>query len=275
MCSLLKWLRPKYRVLQRQSDRALDSQGSERDGEARSRPSGLNHVSKLVTTHQAACTTFRVAVTAALPALESTPPVTSAPVAIYSVLTLKRCGCVSALLQPLRVVWMEGRRLLKLLNGFFTLATCDLQPTTPQPVGSDAAAAGAGSNQGRSSQQGTAASGAARLSAVDAAAAASEVAVMLSSYLQSFLQAADSNAPSSTLQQQQGPDGSTDPPCYILLAENVFGPHGAVNYMNRVHQQACLNPGRQAASRCDTWPLFVLAYSRWSAWDANHSCAAS
>lgn len=129
--------------------------------------------------------------------------------------------------QPLRIVWLEGRRLLTLLDGFFTQAAADVQPAAEQA--SPAAAA------------------AAELSVVDAAAAAAEVAAMLSSYLQSFMDGACTEQQQQ--QQQQGGSVAAEPPCCILVAENVFGPHGAVTYMNRAQQQACLNPGRQAATR--------------------------
>jgi hypothetical protein len=141
------------------------------------------------------------------------------------------------LLQGLRIVWMEGRRLLKLLNDFYLAATGDTQPPA-------AAAAAADGPRGA----GTAA---AQLSVVDGVAAATEVAAMLASFLQSFLDTAGANSSSSSgsgqlSQQQQQQQGVS---CCVLLAENLVGPNGAVNYMGRVQQQACLNPGRQPATK--------------------------
>jgi hypothetical protein len=88
------------------------------------------------------------------------------------------------------------------------------------------------------------------LSVVDAVSAACEVAVLLSSYLQAF---PDTSCPSEPQlppeQQQQQQAGVLGPSCCILLVENLVGPHGSVTYMNRVQQQACLNPGRRAATK--------------------------
>jgi len=177
------------------------------------------------------------------------------------------CVWCCLLLQALQVVWLEGRRLLTLLNSFFSIAAADRYQQAPR---ASAAAAGA---SGQHCAQQLGASGASAgtgwaLSAVDAAAAATEVAAMLASYLQSFKQASDQSAsgPGPHQQQQQrrrrlqqeeeeeeeeededseGAGGS----CCFLLVENLVGPHGAVNYMNRVHQQACINPGRKAATK--------------------------
>lgn len=124
-------------------------------------------------------------------------------------------------------MWLEGRRLLKLLNDFYLTATADAAA-----VDGPTAAGTAGP----------------RLSVVDGVAAATEVAAMLASYLQNFLDTAGASSSSSSgrqshRQQQQGLS------CCILLAENLVGPHGAINYMSKVQQQACLNPGRQPATK--------------------------
>jgi hypothetical protein len=93
------------------------------------------------------------------------------------------------------------------------------------------------------------------LSVVDAVSAACEVAVLLSSYLQAFLDTACPSKPQlpsqhqQQQQQQQQQQSVSGPSCCILLVENLVGPHGSVTYMNRVQQQACLNPGRRAATK--------------------------
>jgi hypothetical protein len=133
------------------------------------------------------------------------------------------------------VVWLEGRTLLRLLDSFFSTATA--AAADPKTAAGSAASAAAGG------------SAAVDLSMVDAVAAACEVAVLLSSYLQSFLDTACPSKPQLPSQQQQQQPGVLGPSCCILLVENLVGPHGSVTYMNRVQQQACLNPGRRAATK--------------------------
>jgi hypothetical protein len=151
-------------------------------------------------------------------------------------LNINRC-CL--LLQGLRIVWLEGRMLLKLLNGFYATVAADVQHDKA------AAAAADGSAVAAAGLAGGARTG---LPVLQAVSAASEVAVLLASFLQSFL---DSNSSSygGSLQHQQQQQEPGSSPCCILLPENLVGPHGAVNYMNRVQQQASLNPGRQAATK--------------------------
>jgi hypothetical protein len=152
------------------------------------------------------------------------------------------------LLQGLRIVWLEGRALLKLLNGFYATVTADVQDTK-EAAAADGCAAAAGAGVAGGARTG--------LPVLQAVSAATEVAVLLASFLQSFLDSSSSGSYGGSLQQQpqqqqrrqqlEAEPGSS--PCCILLPENLVGPHGAVNYINKVQQQASLNPGRQAATK--------------------------
>ena len=132
-------------------------------------------------------------------------------------------------------MWLEGRTLLRLLDNFFSTATAAAAAADPKTAAGSAAAAAGGS-------------AAVDLSVVDAVSAACEVAVLLSSYLQAFLDTACPSKLQLPSQQQQQP-GVLGPSCCVLLVENLVGPHGSVTHMNRVQQQACLNPGRRAATK--------------------------
>jgi hypothetical protein len=112
--------------------------------------------------------------------------------------------CLCVLLQGLRVVYLEGRCLLRLLHDFYHTATADAQQST-------AVAAAPAAAEAERLAAAAAAPAAANLSVVEGVAAAEQVAAMLASFLQSFMDAAGSSG--SAQQQQQQQQQASAAPC--------------------------------------------------------------
>jgi hypothetical protein len=125
-------------------------------------------------------------------------------------------------------VFIEGRQLLTLLDGFFRAAVADC------PAIQAAAAAGGDGGGGSSHSDTVASSVYGAVPVLEAVGCAAAVAALLVSHLQGFLAAAGVRLPAG------------EPACCMLLVENLVG---AAAYMTRVQHSARMAPGRQAASK--------------------------